>query len=61
MTAYMIRRILYSIPILIGVNIITFLLFFIVNSPTDMAIFQLGQKYVSAEAIENWKKSLDKK
>lgn len=57
MIGYIIRRISYSIPILIGVNIITFVLFFMVNSPTDMAIFQLGQKYVSQEAIESWKKS----
>ena len=57
MIGYIIRRLFYSIPILIGVNILTFFLFFIVNSPTDMAIFQLGQKYVSSEAIEDWKKS----
>lgn len=57
MIPYMVRRFFYSIPILIGVNIITFFLFFIVNSPNDMATFQLGQKYVSQEAIESWKKS----
>jgi peptide/nickel transport system permease protein len=57
MIGYIIRRIFFSIPILIGVNILTFFLFFVVNSPTDMAIFQLGQKYVSQEAIEDWKKS----
>lgn len=57
MISYIIRRFFYSIPILIGVNIITFFLFFIVNSPTDMAVFQLGQKYVSQESIEAWKKS----
>jgi peptide/nickel transport system permease protein len=33
MTAYILRRFLYAIPILIGVNIITFLLFFVVNPP----------------------------
>jgi len=55
MTAYIIRRILYAIPILIGVNIITFLLFFVVNSPDDMARMHLGDKYVTQEAIENWK------
>lgn len=55
MSAYILRRILYAIPILIGVNIITFSLFFLVNSPDDMARMQLGQKRVTPEAIEQWK------
>ncbi len=42
MISYLVRRILYAIPILIGVNLLTFLLFFIVNSPDDMARMQLG-------------------
>ena len=33
MIAYIIRRLLYAIPILIGVNVITFGLFFMVNTP----------------------------
>jgi peptide/nickel transport system permease protein len=53
--AYIVRRVLYAIPILIGVNIITFLLFFVVNSPDDMARMHLGQKRVTPEAIEKWK------
>lgn len=56
MFAYIIRRLLYSIPILIGVNLLTFTLFFVVNSPDDMAKSQLGEKYVTSEAIANWKK-----
>jgi len=55
MSAYIIRRILYTIPILIGVNLLTFLLFFIVNTPDDMARMQLGSKRVTPEAIEKWK------
>jgi peptide/nickel transport system permease protein len=55
MFAYIVRRILYAIPILIGVNIITFLLFFVVNSPDDMARLHLGEKYVTAEAVNKWK------
>lgn len=55
MFAYIIRRILYAIPILIGVNLLTFVLFFVVNSPDDMARMQLGQKHVTQEAIDNWK------
>lgn len=56
MVAYILRRIAYAIPILIGVNIITFALFFIVNSPEDMARMHLGQKHVSTEAIQQWLK-----
>lgn len=56
MTAYIIRRLLYAIPILIGVNLITFLLFFVVSSPDDMARMQLGVKRVTPEAIVTWKR-----
>jgi peptide/nickel transport system permease protein len=55
MLAYIIRRLLYAIPILIGVNLITFALFFVVNSPDDMARMQLGVKRVTPEAIDKWK------
>ena len=55
MLAYLLRRLLYAIPILIGVNLITFALFFIVNTPDDMARMQLGVKRVTPEAIEKWK------
>ena len=55
MIAYLIRRVLYAIPILMGVNLITFVLFFVVNSPDDMARMQLGGKRVTAAAIDNWK------
>ncbi len=55
MIAYIIRRIAYAVPILIGVNLITFLLFFVVNSPDDMARVHLGMKRVTPEAIVKWK------
>jgi peptide/nickel transport system permease protein len=55
MMAYVVRRALYALPILIGVNVITFLLFFVVSSPDDMARMQLGMKRVTPEAVENWK------
>jgi peptide/nickel transport system permease protein len=55
-TAYILRRLLYAVPILIGVNVITFLLFFVVNTPDDMARMQLGQKRVSEQAVANWKR-----
>ena len=46
---------LYAIPILIGVNLITFTLFFVVNTPDDMARMHLGIKRVTPEAILKWK------
>jgi peptide/nickel transport system permease protein len=55
MSAYILRRLLYAIPILVGVNLITFTLFFVVNSPDDMARMQLGDKRVTQEAIDTWK------
>ncbi|MFZ5512213.1 MAG: ABC transporter permease [Pseudomonadota bacterium] len=55
MIAYILRRLLYAIPILIGVNLLTFALFFVVNTPDDMARMQLGIKRVTPEAIEKWK------
>jgi peptide/nickel transport system permease protein len=55
MFAYIIRRLLYAPLILIGVNLLTFALFFVVNTPDDMARMQLGAKRVTPEAIERWK------
>jgi len=55
MLNYIVRRIFYAIPILIGVNLITFSLFFVVNTPDDMARMHLGIKRVTPEAIAKWK------
>ncbi len=55
MIAYIIRRALYAIPILVGVNVLTFMLFFVVNSPDDMARVFLGQKHVTQQQINGWK------
>lgn len=55
MSAYLVRRLLYALPILLGVNIITFLLFFVVNTPDDMARMQLGDRHVTQEAVDKWK------
>jgi len=57
MFAYIIRRILYAFPILIGIILITFTLFFVVNSPDDMARMHLGMKRVTPEAIQKWKET----
>jgi len=55
MISYILRRIAYAFPILVGVNVITFVLFFVVNTPDDMARMQLGMKRVNDAAITKWK------
>ncbi|NQY27544.1 MAG: ABC transporter permease [Piscirickettsiaceae bacterium] len=55
MFAYIVRRILYAFPILIGVNALTFALFFMVNTPDDMARMHLGVKHVTQESMDAWK------
>ena len=55
MLQYIMRRLLYALPLLMAVNILTFILFFVVNSPDDLARMQLGQKRVTEQAIANWK------
>ncbi len=57
MLYYISKRLLYAVPILLGVNILTFALFFMVNSPDDIAHVHLGGKYVSEEAVNDWKQS----
>src|SRR5215210_490310 len=53
MFAYLVRRILYMIPIVFGVMVITFILFYVVQSPAQMAKRILGPK-ASPQAVENW-------
>ncbi len=55
MISYLLRRIAYGALILVGVNLLTFVLFFAVNTPDDMARLNLGGRRVTAEAIEAWK------
>lgn len=55
MIAYAFRKLVYALAVLVGVNLITFALFFAVNTPDDMARLAIGGKYVSTEAIQSWK------
>lgn len=55
MINYIVRRIGYGLLILIGVNVFTFILFFAVNTPDDMARMNIGGKRVTQDAIEKWK------
>lgn len=55
MIIYILRRAFYVIPILLGVNTCTFILFFLLNTPDDMAHMHLGQKHVTTASVEKWK------
>src|SRR5574338_1516263 len=55
MTGYLLRRLGYALVILLGVNLLTFLLFFTVNTPDDMARLNIGGKRVTSDQIEKWK------
>ena len=55
MIGYVLRRLLYAIPILIGVNVFIFTLFFAVNTPDNMARIHLGMKRVTPDAVAKWK------
>jgi peptide/nickel transport system permease protein len=55
MFSYLLRRLFYSIPVLLGVNLLTFMLFFMVNSPDDMARAHLGVKHINQAVVDRWK------
>jgi len=55
MGAYILRRFGYGLLILVGVNLLTFFLFFTVNTPDDMARLNIGGKRVTQEQIDKWK------
>ena len=53
MIAYLLRRVAYALAVLFGVHLVTFTLFFAVNTPEDQARLQLGRR-VTTEAIHRW-------
>ena len=52
---FILRRLMYGVLILIGVNLLTFFLFFTVNTPDDMARLNIGGKRVTQDQIDKWK------
>ena len=54
MLYYLLRRLLYSIPILIGVSLLTFVLFYMTSSPEQMARKNLSAKNPSPKQITTW-------
>lgn len=57
MLMYLLRRVIYAIPILFGINLLTFVLFFMVNTPDDIARMHLGNKHVEQSAVDDWKEA----
>ena len=55
MLNYLVRRVFYGVLVLLGVNLVTFMLFFTVNTPDDMARLNIGGKRVTQEQILKWK------
>jgi peptide/nickel transport system permease protein len=55
MISYLLRRLMYGALILLGVNLLTFFLFFTVNTPDDMARMSIGGKHITQDLIERWK------
>jgi peptide/nickel transport system permease protein len=55
MWTFVVRRCLYGALVLLGVNLVTFVLFFTVNTPDDMARLNIGGKRVTQEQIDKWK------
>ncbi len=53
MLAYLIRRLFFFVPIVFGVMLLTFVLFFVVQSPEATARRVLGQK-ATPKSVENW-------
>ena len=54
MLGYIVRRVLYAIPILIGVSLLTFALFYLAASPEQMARQNLSAKNPTPEQIQGW-------
>jgi peptide/nickel transport system permease protein len=56
MLGYVIRRLLYAVPILAGVALLTFILFYVAIPPEQMARRNLSAKNPSKAQIQQWLK-----
>jgi peptide/nickel transport system permease protein len=54
MVRYLIRRVLYAVPILVGVSLATFLLFYGIFPPKQIARRNLSAKAPTPEQINEW-------
>jgi peptide/nickel transport system permease protein len=56
MFRYVVRRVLYAIPILLGVSLLTFILFYATASPQQIARRNISAKNPTPEQINDWMK-----
>jgi peptide/nickel transport system permease protein len=54
MLRYIVRRVLYAIPILIGVSLLTFIIFYAAASPQQIARTNLSAKNPTPKQIHEW-------
>jgi len=54
MIRYLVRRLLYAIPILLGVSVATFALFYLTVPPEQMARHNISSQNPTPEQIHNW-------
>lgn len=54
MLRYIVRRTLYAVPILVGVCLATFLLFYVVVPPEQMAKRNLTAKNATPQQVQDW-------
>ncbi|MBV9468961.1 MAG: ABC transporter permease [Abitibacteriaceae bacterium] len=54
MLRYVIRRVLYGVPILIGVSLVTFFLFYVASPPEQIARRNLSAKNPTPQQIHQW-------
>jgi peptide/nickel transport system permease protein len=59
MLRYVLRRILYAVPILIGVSLVTFILFYATVSPEQMARSKLSARNPTKAQINDWLRQHD--
>jgi peptide/nickel transport system permease protein len=56
MLNYVIRRVLYAVPILIGVSLLTFALFYLTTSPENLARRNISSKNPTPAQLQQWLK-----
>ncbi len=54
MLRYVLRRLLYAVPIILGVALLTFLLFYSTSTPEQMAVRGLSAKNPTQDQIQAW-------
>lgn len=54
MLRYILRRVLYAVPILVGVSLLTFVLFYCTTSPEQLARRNINSKNPTPKQLQQW-------